>query len=123
MYQLYYAKARVQQVLVSLDGLIDQIAQGGDDVEMAVTFPQGAGRERGLTKDRVGRQIDKLFCQRLCSIRVSGASAKFDPQGCRLLSSPAYREHLEKPRVETAQPAVLLVTLDQLNSVRSIHMR
>jgi hypothetical protein len=80
MYQLYYAKARVQQVLVSLDGLIDQIAQGGDDVEMAVTFPQGAGRERGLTKDRVGPQIDKLFCQRLSSIRVSGASAKFDPQ-------------------------------------------
>jgi hypothetical protein len=38
MYQLYYAKARVQQVLVSLDGLIDQKAQGGDDVSMPFQF-------------------------------------------------------------------------------------
>src|SRR5690348_8675895 len=39
-----------------------------------------ADRGCALTKDRVGPQIDQLFCERSDPIRISGAPAKFDPE-------------------------------------------
>jgi hypothetical protein len=39
-----------------------------------------ADRRRGLTEDRVGSQIDKLFRERLHPVRVSGAPAKLKPK-------------------------------------------
>src|SRR6516225_6290905 len=39
-----------------------------------------ADRGCALTEDRVGPQIDQLFCERSDLIRISGAPAKFDPE-------------------------------------------
>src|SRR5215469_5981422 len=42
----------------------------------------GKRADRGCahTEDRVGPQIDQLFCERSVLIRISGAPAKFDPE-------------------------------------------
>jgi hypothetical protein len=39
-----------------------------------------AGHRCGLIEDRVGPQIDQLFCQRLDSIQISGAPPKFNSE-------------------------------------------
>src|SRR6266567_4256212 len=41
---------------------------------------KGADHGRGHTEDRIGPQIDQLFCQHPHLIRVTGAPAKFDPE-------------------------------------------
>ena len=41
---------------------------------------KGGGRERGHREDRVGPEIDQLFCERPDPIRISGTPAKFDPE-------------------------------------------
>src|SRR6266700_40699 len=41
---------------------------------------KGADHGRVRTEDRIGPQIDQLFCQRPHSIRITGNPAKFDPE-------------------------------------------
>src|SRR5260370_6530529 len=52
---------------------------------------KGADYGRGRTEDRIGLQIDQLFCQSLHPIRIIGAPAKFDLE-IAAFSPPQLRE-------------------------------
>src|SRR6516165_586681 len=41
---------------------------------------KGVDHGRGHAEDRIGPQIDQLFCQRPHPIRITGAPANFDPE-------------------------------------------
>ena len=49
------------------------------------------------TEDRVGSQIDQLFCERLDPIRITGAPAKFDPE-IAAFRPPQLRERIPERR-------------------------
>src|SRR5271154_353790 len=50
-----------------------------------------ADHGRGLTEDRVGSQIDQLFCQRPEPTRITSAPPKFDPE-IAALGPPQFRK-------------------------------
>ena len=70
------------------------------------------GHGGGHTEDRVGSQIDQLFCKRLHPIRIITGPAKFDPE-VAAFRPPQLRERAPERREPRLHSRIALRKADQ----------